>query len=104
MYRLSIFGPPRTKKNSARIVRAGQRMRILPSVAHQAWAKSAVEQLQHAWRLPPLDAPVSVAATVYRERGVGDLVNYLQAIADALEKAGVVINDRQIVSWDGSRL
>jgi len=28
----------------------------------------------------------------------------MQAVADALEHAGVVVNDRLIVSWDGSRL
>lgn len=43
-------------------------------------------------------------ASFFRERSVGDLVNYLQALADALQEAGVVADDRLIASWDGSRL
>ena len=52
----------------------------------------------------PIDTPVSVAAVFFRDRSVGDLVSYMQALADALEKASVITNDRLIVSWDGSRL
>ncbi len=43
-------------------------------------------------------------AQIFRERNVGDLGNYLAAICDALESAGVVINDKWIQSFDGSRL
>ena len=33
-----------------------------------------------------------------------DLLNLLQASADIVEKAGVIENDRNIVSFDGSRI
>lgn len=99
-----ILGPPRTKKNHSRLVRAGRRLRLVPSAAHEVWARSAVRQLRQQRREPRYEAPVSVAAVFFRDRNVGDLVNYLQALADALEHAGVVTNDRLIVSWDGSRL
>jgi len=33
-----------------------------------------------------------------------DLVGLLQATGDILEEAGVIANDRNIVSWDGSRI
>ncbi len=102
--KLVVFGAPRTKKNHSRLVRAGRRLRLLPSAAHERWARSAIAQQRSQWREPPLVAPVAVRATFYRERNVGDLVNYLQALADALEAAGVVANDRLIASWDGSRL
>jgi Holliday junction resolvase RusA-like endonuclease len=102
--KLIIFGAPRTKKNHSRVVRAGRRLRLLPSAAHERWARSAIPQLRSQWHAPPLVTPVAVKATFYRERNVGDLVNYLQALADALEAAGVVANDRLIASWDGSRL
>ena len=101
---LVIFGPPRTKKNSGRIVRAGKRLRLLPSAAQVSWAKSAIFQLRAQWRQAAIAKPVSVRAMFFRERNVGDLVNFLQAAADALEHAGVVVNDRLIVSWDGSRM
>jgi Holliday junction resolvase RusA-like endonuclease len=104
--RFIIEGPPSTKKNSARILRrADGSPFIMPSKRAKSWAKAAVPQLRQQDTAPdPIDRPVNVAALVYRERAVGDLVNYLQAIADALEAAGVVRNDRLIVSWDGSRL
>jgi Holliday junction resolvase RusA-like endonuclease len=104
MNRLVIFGPPRTKKTSNRIVRVRNRLRIIPSKAHEAWEQIALPQLRQQWHQEPLTSPVAVRARVYRERAVGDLVNYLQAVADALEHAGVVANDRLIESWDGSRL
>lgn len=39
-----------------------------------------------------------------RDADRGDLVGYLQGLADLLEKRGVVANDKWIQSWDGSRL
>lgn len=103
-FRLVILGAPRTKKNHSRVIRSRRRLRIVPSAAHEAWARSAIPQLRSQWQQPPLIGRVAVRALFYRERNVGDLVNYLQALADALEHAGVVQNDRLIVSWDGSRL
>ena len=35
---------------------------------------------------------------------VHDAVGYYQALADALESAGVLSNDKWITQWDGSRL
>jgi Holliday junction resolvase RusA-like endonuclease len=102
--RLVIVGPPRSKKNHSRIVRAGRRLRLIPSAAHERWAHSALRQLRLQWRRPPITTPVNVRATFFRERAVADAVNLYQALADALERAGVVANDRLIVSWDGSRL
>jgi len=33
-----------------------------------------------------------------------DLINLEEATADILEAAGIIDNDRNIVSWDGSRI
>ena len=120
----TILGPPATKKTSQRIVRNKRtgRMWVRPSERTDNWTASAVAQLKrqygHGQRYVGVDrrrgivtfgtgaiiTPVNVRALVYRAANRGDLVNYLQAIADALEAAGVVENDRLIVSWDGSRL
>lgn len=102
--RLVIYGPPRTKKNSSRIVKVGRGLRIIPSKAQVTWAKGAVVQLADQWRRPPFTQPVHVAATFFCERNVGDLINYAQALADALQAAGVVSDDKYIESWDGTRL
>jgi len=96
--KLVVFGSPRTKKNHSRLVRAGRRLRLVPSAAHETWARSAIPQLRAQWQQPPLIGRVAVRALFYRERNVGDLVNFMQALADALEAAAVVENDRLIVS------
>ncbi len=119
--RLTILGPPRTKKNHQRIIRVKGRPVIMQAKTSEGWEKSAVAQLQIQWnhrspmvirgdheeskkRPVPRDGPLSLRALVYRDRKVGDLGNYLAAVCDALERAGVVENDRLIQSFDGSRL
>lgn len=105
MIRLVIEGAPRTKKTHQRILRFGKFNKVVPSAQAIKWERAAIWQLQAQWqRKAPLGGPVSVCALVYREKAIGDLVGYLQAVGDALEKGGVLFNDRLIVSWDGSRL
>ena len=109
---LTILGAPRTKKTSNRLVRVRGRHRILPSAANETWTRAAVLQLQavrarmedYAWETVEPTTPVKCRALVYRDANRGDLIGYLQAIADALEEARVVQNDRLIVAWDGSRM
>jgi Holliday junction resolvase RusA-like endonuclease len=104
--KLVIVGAPRTKKNSGRIFRnkaTGAPM-FMPSEAGKRWEASAAYQLMNQWRREPIAGPVHVSATFYRERAVGDLVNFMQALADALQVAKVVTDDKWIVSWDGTRL
>lgn len=109
----SILGDPRTKKNHTRIIRVRGVPRIVQAESHDAWAQSAQLQLQAQWSAQrprgmgdglPDDNPKNLRALVYRDRAVGDLGNYLAAICDVLERAGVVANDRLIAGFDGSRL
>jgi Holliday junction resolvase RusA-like endonuclease len=106
IYLFRVDGAPRTKKNHSRIVtnRKTGKPFLISSKSAKGWETTAVEQLSRQWPNPPLECPVHVNAQVHRERRTGDLVNYMQAIADALEKAGVIANDRLIMSWDKSRL
>ena len=100
-----IEGAPRSKKNSLRILRGkAGRPFVAQSAEHNTWAQKAVWQLRNQWRRPPVTAPVNMAAVVYREKAVGDLLNYLAAVSDALEAAGVIANDRQVVTVDGCRM
>lgn len=107
--RLTILGRPYTKKNHQRIIRVKGRPVIMQATTAQGWEASAVAQLRSQrpisrgfWQAASV--PVSLRALVYRDRKVGDLGNYLAAVCDALERAGVVENDRLIQSFDGSRL
>lgn len=108
-----IEGPPRTKKTSNRLVRVRGRHVVLPSKANETWARAAVLQLRAACArlLPlsmtpptPIGVPVNCRAVFYRDANRGDLIGYMQALADALEDAFVLANDRLIVSWNGTQM
>lgn len=128
--KITIPVAPRTKKTSNRIVqikaKGGGRgfTKILPSEAHEVWFKEAMTyaaairgQLNCAGVTLPLTGSLEVCATFYRDRASGDLLGYEQAFADWLQEpktndkgklvrkgAGLIRDDVQIVSWDGSRL
>lgn len=122
--RFTIFGAPRTKKTSNRIVRCAKFHKILPSEQYEAWFKDAMKQaplirrqLEEAGASLPLTGKIHVAAKFYRDAARGDLLGYAQGLADYLQEpaisrdfkklrdgAGVILNDSQIVSWDGTRL
>jgi Holliday junction resolvase RusA-like endonuclease len=118
--RFIIVGPPRTKKNHQQIRinrRTGARF-VAQSDAASAWETAAVLQLRTQLHkapsndpsgrvvlLPYFNAPVNMRALIYRDRaGRADLLNYLAAVSDALEVAGVVANDELVAGVDGSRV
>lgn len=119
-----ILGPPRTKKNSGRIITIPQKgsracpacghrpgfPKLLPSEAHEEWFFAAMDQcvrikaeLGRRGVALPVAGLLSVEALVYREANQGDVCGFLQAIGDLLERSGIIQNDRQIEDWDGSR-
>lgn len=99
-----IDGCPRTKKNSLRVLknrRTGKPF-VAQSSGHNAWAEKATWQVRAQLRgAAPLAMAVNMKAIVYRARAVGDLLNYLAAVSDVLEKARAIVNDRLIVRLDG---
>jgi Holliday junction resolvase RusA-like endonuclease len=102
-----VKGAPRTAKNHQRIVtnkKTGKPF-VIASAPASRWGRKAIGQIVSQWpvRMCAMAGPLSVRALIYRDRRVGDLDNYLHAVGDALQKAGVILNDRQIESWDGSR-
>ncbi len=103
-WRVVIEGKPATKKTGQRIIRVKGQPRIIPAHNSLQWERAAVLTLQARKRQPTITVPVQVQALFYRRTNTtGDLHGYMQALADALEKAGVIENDRLICSWDGSR-
>lgn len=49
--------------------------------------------------VPAFASPVLVEAVFYREKNLGDLAGFITSLADVLEAAGIVENDRLIVGW-----
>lgn len=102
--RLTVLGPPRTKKNSSRVFPGAKFPIVLPSKQYCVWEKAAKKQVPAQFSGPAIARPVNVRAIIFRERRTGDLVNYMQAVADMLQSAGVLIDDKWVTGWDGSRL
>ena len=130
-YRLTIHGIPRTKKTHNEIhltvAKGGvrtwlegllawrksekellrgilQRVKLQPSKKYRQWVRLAVVQWAGG-RVPPLpiDEPVSICASIYRDRAVGDVQGFTQAIGDYLEQVKILKNDSLIEHWDGTR-
>jgi Holliday junction resolvase RusA-like endonuclease len=101
-----IPGAPRTKKNHGRRIQRGGRKYDIPSAAYEAWNIQAQIHLMLGRQSRPntITTEVNCAAIFYRDALTGDAVGYYQGLADALEEAGIVSNDKLIVSWDGSRM
>lgn len=123
-----VPGVARTKKTSQRIVRMGRFTKILPSEAYLEWFNSSMRyvpvikrKLRDAGVRLPLTGPVHLRAVFFRDAERGDLCGFLQAIGDFLQEprdaksgkrignrirdgAGIIGDDSQIISFDGSRL
>ena len=131
-WRLEVLGAPRTKKTSNELhlnvnkkyvigwIRSLaetvhdpsimmrsilSRTKVQPSTRWRTWAKKAPIMMPGIDpRIFPIKGELHIRATFYRESKIGDLVGFMQGIADLLEKRQVVVNDRQLVNWDGTRL
>lgn len=105
--KLTIPGQPITKKNSQQILvnkRNGRPM-IFPSKQFKAYEKVALAALGGPRHAPLFTGDIAVRVSYYlQDNRRPDLLNLLQATADILEAAGVIANDRDIISFDGSRI
>ena len=108
---ITLYGDPRTKKNSMRAVvvrRAGggSFTKLLPSQAYEVYERDCLDQLA-AWVSLPIRTPVNVKCVYYmRTKRKVDLVNLLEATMDILVKAWVIEDDNCsiVVGHDGSRV
>lgn len=95
----TIPGQPTTKKTSQRIFRGV----IMPSVRYCQYEKYCEDFCKNAWAnngKNPIDYGVSMSMRVFLKNWiVGDCTGYQQAIADILQKFGVLANDSWL-HWD----
>ena len=103
--KITIPIPPRTKKNSQRIVMVKGRPMVLPSREYKEYEKAC------APFIPRLKVPISEAVNVkciyyMPTRRRVDLTNLLEATADLLVTYGVLADDNRNVMYavDGSRV
>ncbi len=104
----------RSKKNSKRIFKRGKYTAVLPSKAYVKWEEQArlttvgEAIYKHGYLLSDLLKDyyfnhVSVSAQIYFKGPQPDLSGCLESIGDCME-GYLWENDKQIISWDGSRL
>ena len=102
--KLTLPGSIRSKKNSKRVFKKGKFTAVLPSKAYEIWEKQA--RLSLAIQLrghKPTTEDIHVRALIYYKGPKPDLSGCLESVGDCLE-GYLWKNDKQIVSWDGSRL
>ena len=100
--RITLPNSIRSKKNSKRIFARGRIKTVLPSKAYCGWEKQARASLFYVDPYP-YPNPMQVNAQIYYSGQQPDLSGCLESIGDCLE--GIIWeNDKQIISWDGSRL
>ena len=103
---ITIFGEPRTKKNSQRIIRAGGRYIPIPSKQYKEYEEAAGQYLE-PWKELKISEPVNIKACYYmRTRRKVDLTNLHEALHDILVKYGGLADDNAniITTTDGSRV
>ena len=107
MIKLILTGRPITKKNSQIPIRTKTgKYFIIQSKQYREYEKNCLLQIQaqHFMTLN-FTSKVSLKALYYMpDKRLPDLLNLLQATADIVEKAQVIENDKNIVSFDGSRI
>lgn len=104
--KLILYGDPRTKKNSARILRTRSGAPfVAPSKAYADYETDCLRQIKRPHG--PVSARVNVRCVYYMKtaRRV-DLANLLEATCDILVKAGVLEDDNSkiVAAHDGSRV
>ena len=107
----TLYGDPRTKKNSRRHVNVkkptgAEYTMPLPSKQFSTYEVDCLKQItgNHRRRI---NTPVNLKAVYYMQtRRTVDLVNLLEGTCDILRDAGVVMDDNRniIASTDGSRV
>lgn len=96
---LTLLFAPRTKKNH------GQSFGIKQSVGYQKFRNAVVAHIaahKTALGLPLPERQYNIAAHFFTDNDRADTVGLMQGLADALEDAEVLTDDRQLRTWNGT--
>ena len=106
-----IPGRPKTKKNSQMIVTAKSKTgktcyRLLQSQSYRDYEAAALRHLSTYSGPRYIGIPVEVVCYYYlpNRQGWPDLMGLYQATADILEAAGIINNDRNIITMGDTRI
>jgi len=91
---ITLFGTPRTKKNSQRFItlKDGRRF-LLQSKLYLEYEKDCLKQITGDMQ-KKIDYPIELELTIYKQdKRLSDLVGYAQSIQDILVKGKVLKDD-----------
>ena len=93
----TIPGRAYVKKNTQRVVRG---RRVIYSPNFLAWERGALATLRRAYRGLPSEGNLEARFSFYfaNRQAESDLSNLIEGPQDALQKAGVIANDKQIIT------
>ena len=101
----TIYGEPRTKKNSSRIIKVGNYRKIIPSKQYLAYEEDFIYQAINMRVNKKIAYKANIACIYYMKthRNV-DLTNLLSATMDCLVTSGVIEDDNCNIAYshDGS--
>lgn len=105
---LIICGNPVVLKNSKRIMVTKRRRFVMSSKKVEAYRPQALLQLWKQWgHHPPITAPINLIIRTFgawkrASENLPDASNLYQMPEDLLQSAGIILDDRQVESHDGS--
>ena len=101
-----LLGRPITKKNHQQIVVSGNGRRfVIQSKAYRQYEKDCLRMLDFLYQGKTITGQLSMKCLYHMPtKARPDLLNLLQATSDILEKAKVIENDKNIYSFDSSRI
>lgn len=107
---ITIPGRPITKKNHQVVVKARTKEgklyhRPIQSEAYRNYETACLWELKK-YRGPKFTTPIRLTCLYFMPnwRSWPDLVGLIQATQDILQKAGIIFDDKHVVSMDGSRI
>ena len=99
---------PRSKKNNGQIVMRGKYPKLLPSKSYLMFEKECLPYLNRVKaQIGVVNYPINLKCIFYTDtKRKIDLPNLLNAIDDAMVKAGLIVDDNRdiIAGHDGSRV
>ena len=100
--KLTVLGALKSKANSRRMVRSGNRTLFIKSKGAMEFVEGAEWQLKVQYKGQPIESQVKLKLDIYYPNNRSDLSPEL--FFDCLQSAGVLKNDRQIIEYSCRKL
>jgi len=92
-----IEGKPLSVNNAKAAVNVRGKLRMISTSKARKWKDTAVWSLKaQNGTTPRIEGPCSLSISVFLPTAAGDVDNYVKSAMDALQSAGIILNDRQV--------